>query len=62
LLDLEQALAVLVKKVVHLFVQVANLKLGLEVDLVVFLCVLAVAGGLTVLAHHDDWDPNGIDA
>ena len=54
LLDLCQALPLPADEVIHLFVQVLDLELGLQVDLVVVERPQAILRLLPLLAHHDD--------
>jgi hypothetical protein len=52
---LGQSQHLLLPQLIYLFVQQLDLKLRLDVDLVVIFCRHPVDILLSVLAHHDDW-------
>jgi len=61
LLHLDQALPLMIKLMVYLFVQLSNFQFGLQIDATVVFAPKAVLGFLPALAHHDDWRLQGGD-
>jgi hypothetical protein len=61
LLHLDQALPLMIKLMVDLFVQLSNFQFGLQIDATVVFAPQAVLGFLPALAHHDDWCLQGGD-
>ena len=61
LLHLDQALPLMIKLMVDLFVQLSNFQFGLQIDATVVFAPQAVLGFLPALAHHDDWRLQGGD-
>jgi hypothetical protein len=62
LLNFHEAGGLLIEEVIDFFMQVSYLGFGLQVHLVVTFCSAAVAGFLTILAHHNDRGLHGSEA